>query len=523
MKSPTKSRRSIIKFDVKSCYDLVDESEVMADDLRLIRSQEMHVYSLNDELIALNRVVNETINSLESTKNTLRAQRLRVHRRHTDLQERQRAIASQASEFAALTASQQELVSKTSALSEEVAELQKSLEVTLTELSESYHAIKTEDPALKVSHQDALECHRRQRAVVDHLQTEFDSLKAAAQRSETSLRDSERAYRELTSAKSQLEDSMPDLDEREAVATLAIRQPCDELIPETEFVLAMEADVQELLKLCQRSDDDQLDGDITRATQKCETFEAAIAERREALRAREQALVAASAAQTSRPQVLSQMGPSAEERIPQMQLMTAQRIVTGLFDKLEKRQEAIGRENDDLDELADAYQGQRVSVEGSWKSKVKEIAELQEQLLKSQRLVVDVAAAAAKIDQLSRDLMEGKYNLQRLQRQAARLADRRAQVELGRAPLDAIRSDIEGKTKEIERIEAELVTKREEVSRLVRDVEEEERAADEIEAAGDEKENQAKATHHDLESAQYQIDKSYQALCFARLQAGTLE
>ena len=204
MKSPAKPRRSIIKFEVKSCYGLVDESEVVADNLRLISSQESHVYSLNDELIARNRVVNETINSIELTKNSLRAQRLRVHRRQTELQERQQAITSQASEFAALTADQQALVANTSQLAEEVAELQTSMDATLAELSDVYAAIKSEDPALKIAHHDAAERHRRQRAVVDHLQTEFDALEAAARRSEASLRESEHAYRGLTSARSQL-------------------------------------------------------------------------------------------------------------------------------------------------------------------------------------------------------------------------------------------------------------------------------------------------------------------------------
>ena len=279
----------------------------------------------------------------------------------------------------------------------------------------------------------------------------------------------------------------------------------------------MEADVQKFLKFCQRSEDDQIDGDIAGAAQKCEAFEAAVAERREAVRARQQVLAAAKAAQ-EKPPLLS-IRPSAEERIPKMQLMTAQKIVTCILNKMEKRQETVDLENDNLDELADAYEGRRASVEGSWKSNVLEIAQLQDQLLKRQSVVVDVAAAA-KIDQLNRDLMDGKYNLQRLQRQVASLLDRRAQVEVAHAPLDAIRDDIEAKKKEIEGNEAGLVAKREEIARLVNDVDEEERAVGELEAAGDEKENQVKTTHQDMERTLREIDKSYQALCFARLQAG---
>jgi hypothetical protein len=223
----------------------------------------------------------------------------------------------------------------------------------------------------------------------------------------------------LTSTKSQLEDSLRDLDERETVATLAMRQPCDELIPETEFVVLMEADVQGLLKLCERSDDDQTDGDVSAATQKCDALEATVADRRQTLREREYTLEAKKAAQRRPPQI--QVGPSAEEWIPQMQLITAQNIVAGVFNKMQKRHEAIDSENESLDELADRYQKQREPVKRSWKEKVDAITELQRQLLMGQRLVLDVAAAAAKVDRLNRDLLEGKYHFHRLQRQAALL------------------------------------------------------------------------------------------------------
>jgi hypothetical protein len=148
-----------------------------------------------------------------------------------------------------------------------------------------------------------------------------------------------------------------------------------------------------------------------------------------------------------------------------------------------KRQEAVDREN----ERPDGYQTQREPVKKSWKLKVDDIAELQ-----SQRLVVDVTAAAATIDRLNRDLLEGKYDLHRLQRQAP--------------PLDA-------KAKENEGDEAKLGIKREEVCRLVKDIEEE-TAACEIEAAATRRRNTA--------GIGKDIDKSYQALCFARLQARTL-
>jgi hypothetical protein len=52
LKSPTKSKSFLVKTDVKPGYDTVDDGELIAEDLKVVRSEENRFYSLNDELIA---------------------------------------------------------------------------------------------------------------------------------------------------------------------------------------------------------------------------------------------------------------------------------------------------------------------------------------------------------------------------------------------------------------------------------------------------------------------------------------
>ena len=66
----------------------VREPDPVDQDLREVHKHEKRVFALNDQFVALNRVIRETANANELMQNELRKQKLRIHERQEAIRQK---------------------------------------------------------------------------------------------------------------------------------------------------------------------------------------------------------------------------------------------------------------------------------------------------------------------------------------------------------------------------------------------------------------------------------------------------
>jgi chromosome segregation ATPase len=397
----------------------------------------------------------------------------------------------------------------------QIKEREAALEASASELAEAYANAQTLDRKKQLALKAASEAMESQRHIVDGLRLIFDSNKTTAEKSRAAMVASKVAISHLEKDRVKLERSLKDLSDREWQANRAIQQPCDELLPETDFVVTMEADVQRLVGLFDNTADKKLKADVEAATQKYAEVAQVLQVRRQTVKGRAFDLHHAksqSAKEASKNQI--HRGPSAGERVSQMQLHQARLIVKTVFQKLGEREEAISKEGDELDALEIQYATLSVEMDTELKGKDEHVAELREELANYQHIVVDVAAERGKVDAAKRRVTENAATIVRLKRAIAALPAKEASVARLEADLKPLQEVVESLRADIASLEEEMAEKRQTLEALTGECQRQEEQLGRLEAEADEKESQVEAVDKALGDVLKSVEPS---LSFARI------
>ena len=516
--SPT--HKTTLKFSpISSCFGRPAERDPVDQDLREVHKHERRVFALNDQFVALNRVIKETANSNEHKTNEVRKQKMRIIERQTDLQNREKRLERELPNFNATCERQQKALEHKEELAEQLRELEKALAELCVETEKAYKELDADDV------KDTTEYDERWQS----RQIGAEKLKIVRERKEVLAKqftDSQRTKREMDVEEKRLNElraayqkKLTDLGKRIDRAKRKLSHPCDELIVETAVVESMERDAAELEKQIYDTVEAQLEEDIVAASERCDAFVEVVIQRRRVLRQAQAELLSLkmSLGLVDKAESVATRGTSVISAMVNMQSKLAQDVVKKVFKKLERRQDELESVQVEADRLEEKYRGSRSVLEDEWHKKMERVAELTAELAKYEGLEVEVAAAKQKTNLMRQQIIDNQYKIHRLNLLNSKYSSMKDSNQVYADDLQPIRDRIAEKQKKVDEREPSLVEKRETVAGIKAAVDEKQAQVDQQEKTTCELEDQVDGAFKDLESQTLQVTRDYDALSVCKL------
>ena len=444
----------------------IREPDPVDQDLREVHKHEKRVFALNDQFVALNRVIRETANSNELMQNELRKQKLRIHERQEALRQKKEEMQPQVDEYNALCQRQEKANKDKEAFQAKAQELRAALRVLGQEMKESARDVAAHKHTDTSEYDEHDMTDRRITTRLEFVRKRKEELLQRIKASDEKRKEAEAEENKLMELKDALQKKLKRVMARVDAAQKQLNAPCDQLKFETALVDILEKGATELEKHIDSSMEDELAEDIFDSRDRYEAFMTIVIQRRRVLRQAQAELMSLkiSLGLVEKARSTTSGGTSVMSAMVNMQSKLAQDVVKRVFDKLKKREAELDSLHPEIDELEAGFKEVRPIIEDKWRDKMKRVEELTKELAEYEQLEIQIAVEKQKTNDLIQKHLDKQYaihHLKQLNTKCAHLKDSIPALDDG---LNAIRQRITEKQKVLAEAESAVAKKRESVA-----------------------------------------------------------
>ena len=516
--SPT--RQTTLKFSpISSCFGRAIERDPVDQDLREVHKHERRVFALNDQFVALNRVIKETANSNERETNEVRKRKMQIHEHQQSLQSREKTVEDLLPKYNAACERQQRAIQEKESIQERLKEMEKALSTLCEETQKAYTELSTEEVTDTTEYDEKWQASRIAQGKLKIVRDRKQVLAGEFKDSERKKREMDVEEKRLNELRGAYEKKLDGLLKRIDKAKRQMSQPCDELVIETAFVESLERDAEELEKQNFETVETKLEEDIVAAQERCDAFLEVVMQRRRVLRQAQAELTSLkmSLGLIDKAESVATRGTSVISAMVNMEAKLAQDVVKKVFKKLERRQDDLESVQVEATRLEEKYRGSRSVVEEDWHKKMKRVAELTAELAKFESLEIEVAAAKQKSNNLRQEIMDNEYKIRHLTLMNSKYSKMKGSNQEYADDLAPIRERIAEKQRKLDEKEPTVAEKREAVAGAKSQVEETQKQVDEQEKSTCDLEEKLDEAFKELESQTLQVSRDYDALSVCKL------
>ena len=512
-------KTTTLKFSPSVNRSGIDDTDPVDQDLKEVHKHERRVFALNDQFIALTRVIKETANSNELMQNELRKQKLRIHERQEQIRQRKKDAEAQVDGYNAVCARRDKAINEKELLTAKLQEARTALAQLSAQIRQDHVALGVNEKKDTSQYDQSLQDKKAIDAKLELVRQRKEELLQQIKESDEKQKKLEEEEKKLLEMQSFYEKKLTRVMARIDAAQKQLCYPCDDMTLETQIVECLEKGAAELEKQIDSSMEDELAEDIFDSRDRYEAFMEIVIKRRRVLRQAQAELTSLKMACG-----LIEKAPSSRTRgtsvisaMVNMQSKLAQDVVKRVFDKLKKREEALDAFEPKINEIEQGFKGSRPVIEDEWHRKMARIAELTNEVAELERLEMTVGIARRDLDEISQHSKDNQYKIHRLQRLNNKFSHVKESTRVQCEDIDEIRQRLEDKRQVLDECESAVAKKREAVNAIKSEVDNQYAHVTEQEKNTDYLEGEVDAAFLKLGSQSFRFGRSYESQSVCKL------
>lgn len=483
--------------------------------LKTVHKKENQIYEINDQIIALSRLIQNESNKIANEKNRLQQRSLNIlertneiKRKNEDPEEKRRRI-----DYEESTKRLEELKTSRAQLQVIIQQLNTEITQVYDQLANSYEGINSDPDNLY----SKFEKEEKQK---DDILFETEIQRRRIKEMNESFNKHEKMQNEignleaqLQDKKQQLSDHMKELNERRLEATRQLSEPCDQFNEEISIVKLIEADNITLETRFEDNSVNEFGKEVDKAKLECEEFVKKVDARKRVLASmsnkfnRQKKGVV-----TEEPPRSPSHAPSMVTTVTQIQTKMASDVILDIFEKFDQREIEFKEEMEKIEQKQKTNRGSRSPRENEWKKKMDRAMELNERWRENEGLFFNIEAMKGKIDDLVRDQIELNYQIQRLNRRSERIEPLKQIIEKEKEEINSLSQIVQEKNDTISRRNELINQRKARIEDQQRELSEKEREVNELESLTEETESQLTEIENRFSSVTHSTNMSYAKL-----------
>lgn len=451
--SPFKNNKSPVTRLFQHKFD-----NLMDEDVSLLRQEERSIYDLNDQNIALARVVSNQLSEISILKNQNRISRMEYITAKKALDDRKSQALLQKDDYNDAITRYNKIMSIKESINNEIQSLRQTAFNIQEQLKDIYTQMKP-DPETK-----------QQLQLLNFEVTEYRALVEVKKNRIQELQELQAQYmneiQSLNDQYNQLEEEQKNLKiEKELLITPyekvvdVLSSSFDPLTNENAYVERIEREIEEWSKRLNQFKLSETTEDVNQAQANLEVLQKENEERKLQINMKKEDLIqanlkvmAASKAVSSTTRYKTTAATVKNTRIRNQHKLAIE-IVKDIFNKISQKERNVNAINEEVDKMREIHKNSQAPIIDQYNNKMARVEELTKALSEIDQITIDIARVENERDELKKEEDDMKYELEKFNHVSSNLLKDQEIILKRQNENKKIQENIEQKMKEYEELE----------------------------------------------------------------------